>query len=252
MIIDVCAHTGFWAHRPIGVEADGLAKLLAPWGVGRVFHGRLEALWLENPHDANRLPERRAPAGGVEVVAVPVLDPTIATWADELDRLAKAGPLRMVRLYPSYGSYTLAEAGALLDAVARRKVIAQVIVRIEDVRRQHRLAQIPDVAINSIIEAAERHPELTILASGISGPDLRSAAGKLPKTNNLWADTSQADGCGTVATLAESGWRERLVFGSHAPLFIPYAAMARVLLDLDDAGAGRILETNADTLFKEK
>ncbi len=88
MITDVCADLGPWDRRPVGLDADGLAGLLAPFGVSRIYAGRLEALWFEDPHDANRLGERPAPG----VVRVPVLDPTVATWSDELDRLARAGP----------------------------------------------------------------------------------------------------------------------------------------------------------------
>ena len=42
---------------------------------------------------------------------------------------------------------------------------------------------------------------------------------------------------------------DRLIFGSHAPLFIPYSAVARVVLDLDDAAAGRVLSGNSGRLL---
>src|SRR5262249_17802281 len=132
-----------WDRRPIGLETAGLVDLLKPYGVTKIYAGRLEALWFENSHDANRLLDGRKTTRAV--VDVPVLDPTIATWRDELDRLAKVGQLAMVRLLPSYGGYTLDAAGPLLDELAKRKVVAQVIVRMDDPRRQHRLAQVADV-----------------------------------------------------------------------------------------------------------
>src|SRR4051812_10987585 len=117
MIIDVCAHLGDWTRRPAGLEADELGRLLAPYGVTHVLAGRLEALWYENPYDANRrtLPAEDKSRAGITFIDVPVLDPSIATWRPELDRLRAAGPSpRMVRLYPSYGGYSLAEADPLL------------------------------------------------------------------------------------------------------------------------------------------
>ncbi len=57
---------------------------------------------------------------------------------------------------------------------------------------------------------------------------------------------------GTVAELMRTPWGDRLVFGSHAPLFIPYSAVARVVLDLDDPTALRVLRDNAATLLKAR
>lgn len=254
MIVDLCAHAGPWPHRPIGLDEEQLARLLEPWGISRIYAGRLEALWFENPHDANRLDEngqagRQKRGASAAVSSVPVLDPTVTTWPEELDRLASQDRLAIVRLYPSYGSYRLNEADRFLDALARRQAIAQIIVRMEDPRRQHPLAQVPDVPVASIVEAATRHPELRILLSGAGTQDLRTHASHLPAKQNLWADTSQADGNGAVAGLIKTSWRDRLVFGSHAPLFIAYSALARVLLDLDDGDFERIVRTNAERLL---
>lgn len=251
MIVDLCAHAGPWPHRPIGLDETGLARLLEPWGIERIYAGRLEALWFENPHDANRLnPRDRADARGtVPIVPVPVLDPTVATWPDELDRLAKADRLSLVRLYPGYGSYGLSAADRLLEALARRRAIAQIIVRMEDPRRQHPLGRVPDVPVASVADAAARHPNLKILLSGAGTPELRACAKQLPANQNLWADTSQADGNGAVAGLLQTAWRDRLVFGSHAPLFIAYSAVARVVLDLDDADVERVVRKNAEALL---
>jgi uncharacterized protein len=245
MIVDLCAHLGPFTGRPAGLDAKGLSALLAPFGISRIYAGRLEALWFENPHDANHLGTGDLPPGGPPITFVPVLDPSVATWPAELDRLARAGPLPMVRLHPNYGGYTLADADPLLDALARRGVVAQVIVRMEDPRRQNRQAQVPDVNGKAVVAAAARHASLTILLTGASTPELLTLAENLPKSRKLWADTSQADGCGAIPGLLETAWRDRLVFGSHAPLFIPYSALARVVIDLEDDAAERVLGRNA-------
>jgi uncharacterized protein len=250
MIIDVFAHLGPFFHRPVGLEAQQLAALLAPFEVTRIFAGRLEALFFENPHDANRLPGARMPTTEPSITFVPVLDPTVATWADELDRLARAGPLPMVRLYPGYGVYSLEEANGLLDALAKRKVIAQVVSQMEDPRRQHKKAQIANVPVAQVLEAASRHPGLQVLLCGAGTNELNGLGSKLPRAHNLWAETSNADGLGAIPKLLTSPWRDRLVFGSHAPLFVPYSALARVVVDLDDQEAQQVFETNALELLK--
>jgi predicted TIM-barrel fold metal-dependent hydrolase len=40
-----------------------------------------------------------------------------------------------------------------------------------------------------------------------------------------------------------------LLYGSHAPFFMPLAAVARVILDLDAETANLILHDNASTLI---
>jgi predicted TIM-barrel fold metal-dependent hydrolase len=250
MITDVCAHLGPFSHRPIGVDAKGLAALLAPFGVSRIYAGRLEALWFENPHDANRIGIGQTAQTDPPMTFVPVLDPTVATWSDELERLARAGPLPMVRLHPNYGGYALSDADPLLDALARRHTVAQIIVRMEDPRRQNRQAQVGDVNVKAVLEAATRHSELTVLLSGAGTPELTTLAKNLPKARNLWADTSQADGLGAVPNMLETDWHDRLVFGSHAPLFIPYSALARVVVDLDDEKAERVLAGNVEKMWR--
>lgn len=242
--VDFTAFCGPYPRRPIGQEPAELFRRLAEFGVDRVFASRLEALWFENPHDANRLAESAsdAPPG---LIRTPVLDPSLGTWREELDRLAARGPLPIVRLHPNYHGYTLADAAPALAALATRGVIAQIVVRVDDPRRQHPRAQVPDVPPATIREAAARHPKLKILLSGASTPALNALTKDMPTARNLWADTSQADGSDAVAGLMRGPWRDRLVFGTHAPLFLPEAAFARVVLDLDDASADLILRGNA-------
>jgi predicted TIM-barrel fold metal-dependent hydrolase len=246
--VDFTAFCGPYSRRLIGMEPAELWNKLAPFGLERVHVGRLEALWLENPHDANRLTESlSAPPAGV--VPIPVIDPTLATWREELDRLAARGPLKVVRLYPNYHGYELSTADPFLASLAARKVIAQVVIRIDDPRRQHKLAQVADVPAASVRDAAARHSTLQVLLSGAQTVALDALARQLPTARNLWADTSQADGVEGVAGLMKSPWRDRIVFGSQAPLFIPEAAFARVVLDLADEDADRIVRGNAEALL---
>ena len=66
----------------------------------------------------------------------------------------------------------------------------------------------------------------------------------------MYADVSQADGTDVLKVLVDEGLGERLVFGSHAPLFNAHAAMLRVVTDLEDEEAERILSRNVETLLR--
>jgi hypothetical protein len=245
---DCTAFCGPHLRRPIGLEPRALAERLAPLGIERICASRLEALWFENPHDANRLAESMVdiPAS---VIRIPVIDPTLATWRDELDRLSARGLPRLIRLHPNYHGYSLSDVDPLLDELAKRRIVAQVVVRLDDPRRQHPKAQVADVHHGAVRDAAFRHPTLKVLLSGATASALKALTNDLAAVQNLWADTTHADGVEALQSLAKTRWRDRLVLGSQAPILIAEAAVSRVVLDLDDAFASLILGGNAETLI---
>jgi predicted TIM-barrel fold metal-dependent hydrolase len=75
---------------------------------------------------------------------------------------------------------------------------------------------------------------------------IRALRGKLLALPNLYADVSQADGMDSLKVFVAEGLKHKLLFGSHAPLFIPASALARVVNDLSDEDAAAILVGNAE------
>ena len=152
--------------------------------------------------------------------------------------------VRLVKLHPNYGNYDLVQADGLLAALAERELAVIIQTRMEDPRRQHPRALVPDVPAEDVAAAAERHPDLTVVLGGARWNEIRALGPRLLAVPRFYADTSQADGMDSLAVLCQEGLTERLVLGSHAPLFIPYAALARVVTDLDDDAATAILGGN--------
>lgn len=248
MIIDVNAFIGHWPSVPLVGDVASVRASLQAVGVDLICLSPLEAAWRLNPHLANAAVYDAAHEFS-DVSPVPVLDPTIATWPGELARAQAHPRLRLVRLLPTYSPYELTVADEMLEAVAKAGLGAIVQMRLEDRRRQHSLAQVPDLAADEVVELARRHPGLTVIAGGPRTADIMAMKESLLAVPNLYADLSQADGLNVVRGLVEDGLGGRLLFGSHAPFFIPYAALARVLTDLDDARAQPILGGNAQDLF---
>jgi predicted TIM-barrel fold metal-dependent hydrolase len=100
-----------------------------------------------------------------------------------------------------------------------------------------------------VADAAEQHPDLTVIIGGPRIGEIRQLKARLLKLPNLYADVSQAEGINAMRELVEDGLTEKLVFGSHAPMFIPYSALSRVLTDLDNETAAAILGGNAARLM---
>ena len=248
MIVDVSAFFGHWASLPADAGAEAVRNSLKAVGVDAMFFSLLDSVWASDPNRANGVVywvAERFP----DVYPVPVLDPTIASWRRELARAAAEPKVRLARLLPNYGYYELARVDDLLAALSESGMAALIQTRMEDPRAHHPRAQVPDLPAAAAASVAERHPKLTVIIGGARTGEIRALGDQLRSLPNLYADVSQADGMNALRGLVAEGLAPKLLFGSHAPLFVPRSAMARVLTDLDDADAEAILGGNAARLF---
>ena len=249
MIIDVNAWTGPWPTLVnVPHDAASVRASLRAYGVERIFLAPLAAAWSANPHLCNAVVYEAA-SEFEDISPVPVVDPTLPTWREELEKAAGHRAVRMIKLLPGYGGYELVVADDLLAEAGRADLAVTVQVRIEDPRRQHPLAQVPDYSTQVVVEAAKRHPSLKLVIGGASAAALREFAAQVRDLPGLYADTSQVDGVDSVKMFVEDGLGNKLLFGSHAPVFMPAALIARVLIDLRDDTAVGILEDNASGLL---
>jgi len=250
VIIDVNAWTGPWpALVNVPYDAASVRSSLLEYGVERVFMAPLAAAWNANPHLCNPVVYEAADEYD-DISPVPVIDPTLPTWPEELKKAAGHAAVRMIKLLPGYGGYDLAAADELLEAARRASLVVMTQVRIDDPRRHHPLARVPDVPARDVVEAAKRHPELKLVIGGASTTVLRDFKAQIRDLPGLYADTSQADGVDGVRMILDEGLGGKLLFGSHAPVFMPAAAVARIVNDLSDVAARAVLEDNAAKLMR--
>src|SRR5436853_283644 len=92
--------------------------------------------------------------------------------------------------------------------------------------------------------ASVQRGALSILGGARTG-EIRALRERLREMPHFYADVSQADGLDAVRLLVDESLGDKLLFGSHAPLFMPHAALARVVTDLTDTDAAAILGGNA-------
>jgi uncharacterized protein len=248
MIIDLNSFVGHWPSHPVAGEPDQVWSSLRAVGVTRVFASHLSSAWCRNPHAYNAVLYDLTEACE-DVWPVPILDPTAADWRAELARASAHDRVRMVRLLPNYCSYDLADVGEFLGALSDAHLAVIVQTCLEDPRRHHPLAVVQSVASASVVAMAERFDQLRVVIGGAKAGELRNLADRMAAAPNIYADTSQVDGLDAIQVLVDSGLGSRLVFGSHAPLFIPHAALTRVITDVSDEVAGAILAGNAERLL---
>jgi predicted TIM-barrel fold metal-dependent hydrolase len=247
-VVDVNAWVGGWASQFTHAGAAEVRHMLRSAGVERIFMSPLDAAWSQNPHLANDL-VYEASEQWADVHPVPVIDPTIATWEGEVNRAHRHAGVRLVKWLPAYTGYELAAADECAQALIEADLSLIVQTRIEDPRRQHSLAQVPDFPASDVVDLARRHPGLTVVIGGAPVSAIVDQSDSCKETQNLYFDVSQADGMDSLMLLVNRGMRDRLLFGSHAPLFVPLAGIARIAIDLDDGDAAAILGGNAEKIL---
>ena len=249
-VVDVSAFTGAWPSHPVNGRLDQVVESLKKVGVDRVMCSPLDAVWCRNPHLYNAslyLACEERP----ELLAVPIMDPTVDTWLSELDEAVSADA-QAIRVLPNYHQFDVSGMTPFWDAVSESGLVTIIQTRMEDPRRQHPLSVVEDVFVGDILALADRRVDIRFILGGARSGEIRAAAPALLERPNLFADVSQADGLDAVKLLVDEGLVEKLLVGSHSPLFIPEAAVARVVTDLGDEEVKLVLGGNAGKLFRVK
>lgn len=248
MVTDLAAFCGAWPAHPVQGRLQDVVDSLTQVGVERIALSPLDAVWCRNPHVYNAALIETCSVED-HLLPVPVIDPGIATWESEVKTAVEAG-VRVFRLFPNYHGYTLPDADPLLQTFSDAGLVAIVQTRMEDPRLQHPLAMVEDVPAKDIVTTASHYPSLRVVIGGARAGELRALNERISDVEHLYADVSQADNADVLKVLVGEGLGGRLVFGSHAPLFNAQAAMMRVVTDLGDAEAEKILALNVEALLR--
>jgi len=270
-IFDVNCGCGAWPFRPtLPADASSLEELLRAEGVTRACAYPLEAYLWPDPQEANEL---RLPQLARSSFFVPsaVLNPTLPAWRKGYLRCREEWGVPVVRLMPNYHLYELTHAGvdALTEQAASDGVVLGVHVRAEDKRMQNPIAKVPPVPIDDVAALARRHPGVQVVAFGLGRlwdrcelvpPDmvnqlqLRPEPERRPELpENLWIELSFFEHESSFANALKLFPAERLLFGSHAPLFYPRANVAKIQYSEAPAKAKTAaLRTNAEGLLGVK
>ncbi len=206
--------------------AQSLSEELREHGIGRALVSPLDAVFAPEPGPANRalLHATRATPG---LEPVPVINPVLANWPEELAAVAADERVRAVRVLPSYHNFrltstTLAELGA---ALRERKLKLIVQVRLIDERHEFHALNLKPVSVANLTAFLTKSKGVPLLACGMLRSEILELAPKFPE---LHADTAFAEWHDTLPHLLTKVPVGQLVFGSGAPLLITAASLAKV------------------------
>lgn len=250
-IVDTNVSLFRWPFRRLPLdEKAALVKKLRSFGIAQAWAGSFEGILHRDISAANqRLVDacRDLP----ELLAIGSINPTLAGWREDLRRCIDDHKMPAIRLYPNYHRYMLDDPRfvELLKRTATAKCFVQIAAAMEDDRTQHELMRAKEVDLMALVDVMPRieHARVQILNSKPHSTVLAALA-KLP---GVFFDTSRVEGTDGVPQLVRSLPPGRVMFGSHAPLLIPEAALIRVHESgqLDELALREVFGGNAERLL---
>lgn len=244
---DANTWTGRWPFAFLDVHSpQSLAAHLAAHGIRRALVSPLDAVFAPAPGPANRelLRDTREVKA---LLPVPVINPALANWREELAACGADPRVQAVKLLPAYHNYRLTHRAVdeLAHELIRLKLRLIVQVRLIDERHEYHALTIKPVPAKEVGVLMKRHPKLSVLASGLVRTEIFDLVPKFPR---LLADLSLAEWHETMIHLLAKVPARQLAFASHTPFLI--SAAARAKLQGADIGAGKRTAIAAGNLAK--
>ena len=230
-IIDSNVHLFDWPFRKLKyARTQTLVAKLRKHRITQAWAGSFEAVLNKQLDLANRrLAEECQSRGGGLLVPIGSVNPAWPDWEEDLRRCHEQYRMRGVRLYPTYHGYTLdhPEFVALLAAAAKRSLLVQIVLRMEDERVHHVATSVPTASAGPLPDVLKKVPEANVQLLNSAGPLLGNSLPALIRETPVTFDIAAVEGNGGVGRLIDgqnSSYRgaipvERLLFGSHAPFF---------------------------------
>jgi hypothetical protein len=232
-VIDTNVYLSRWPFRRLrGDDTPELVAMLRRAGITQAWAGSFDALLHKDIGGVNaRLAEDCRRHGDGLLVPFGTVNPTLPDWEEDVRRCHEVHKMPGIRLHPNYHGYTLEDLRfqQVLAHAQERTLVVQIAFRMEDVRTQHPLLQVPDV--NPAPLATIKAPGLRLMLLNLSKP-----APGLPFDIAM---IERAAGVANVGT-------ERACFGSYAPFFILESALLKLRESAVDIAT---LDANASKLL---
>lgn len=227
-IVDTNVSLFQWPFRRLPLDAPAaLVRKLRALGIDEAWAGSFEGL-LHRDLAAVNLRLAKQCGQYEQLVAIGSVNPTLPDWDEDLRRCHETHGMPGIRLHPNYHGYDLTDTRfkQLLTGAFRRGLFVQLTVAMEDVRTQHPQLRVNDVDLAPLVDFVSdlKGVRLQILNHRRLSATIQALA-KLP---GVHFDTARIDATDGVPQWVRGVSRDRVVFGSHAPLLIPEAALIRV------------------------
>lgn len=239
-IVDTNVHLFDWPFRKLKyAKTEALVTKLRKHRITQAWAGSFEAVLNKQLDGVNRrLAEECRNSGGGMLVPIGSVNLAWADWEEDLRRCHEQYRTPGVRLYPAYHGYTLdqPEFARLISEAAKRGMLVQIVLRMEDERVHHVAIDVPLVNATRLVDVLKKVPEAKVQLINSAGPLLGNNVAALVRETQVTFDFAATEGNGGVGKLIEGknySYRgaipvDRLLFGSHAPFFPCESALMKL------------------------
>jgi uncharacterized protein len=239
-IIDTNVHLFDWPFRKLKyARTAALIAKLRKHRVTQAWAGSFEAVLQKQLDQVNRrLADECKAHGDGMLLAIGSVNPAWPDWEEDLKRCHEQYRMRGVRLYPAYHGYTLdqPEFARLLANAAKRGLLVQIVLRLEDERVHQPSIVVAAVNLEPLTGVLKNLPGAKVQLINSAGPLLGNNVAALVKETKVTFDIAATEGNGGVGRLIDGknySYRgaipvERLMFGSHAPYFPCESALLKL------------------------
>ncbi len=233
MIVDVNVHLGQWPFRRLrGDGTAALVSILRKHNVTQAWAGSFEGLLHRDVRGVNDRLARECQQHGQDLLLpFGTINPLLPDWEDELERCQKVHRMAGIRLHPNYHGYRLDDAAlaALLRRAAAANLIVQIALKMEDERTQHPLCRVATVDPAPLLKLLPEAKGLQlVLLNALASPARAGALRPLLQAGQVYVDLAMLEGVGGVGNVLQALPVERLLFGSHFPLFYFESALNKL------------------------
>ena len=253
-MIDVNVSLFRWPFRRLaGDDTAGLVAALHKRNVAQAWAGSLEGVFHKDLASANaRLAEECRRYGDGMLQPFGSVNPKLPDWQEDLRRCHEKHKMPGIRLHPNYHGYGLKDPAfsELLHLATARQMLVQLAVCLEDERTQHPLMHVPPVDISPLADLLKSEPDARLIILNSDPLHNLEQSQELFPARNVSFDISMVEGAGGVGRLAKKLSVQRVLFGTHYPLFYFESAVLKVReAEFTDAETQAILEGNARRLL---
>jgi len=222
-LIDVNVSLSRWPLRRLRFDDTvALRNKLLSHGVTQAWAGSFDGLLHKDLGSVNAglADECRRHGRGV-LVPFGSVNPKLPDWEIDLHRCAEEHRMPGIRLHPNYHGYKLDDPdfAHLIRLATELRLIVQLAVQMEDERMMHPLMRVEPVDTAPLAELVRKTPGLRLVLLNALGKVRGKPLNDLIAAGEVYVEISMLEGVGGIGNLISQIPADRVLFGSHAPLF---------------------------------